>query len=80
MFPMFIVDLSVGALIYIFCALGLIVGLWIYYDLRDNNLYEAERKRTIFHCVKCDKIYTKKQGTEVGACPRCGFKNARLKY
>lgn len=77
---MFVVDLTVGALIYIFSALALIVGLWIFYDLRDNNLYEAERKRTIFHCVKCDKIYTEKQGIEVARCPRCAFENTRLKY
>lgn len=77
---MFVIDLSLGALIYIFSALAFIIGLWLYYDLRDKNLYEAERKKVIFHCVKCDKIYTCRQGAEVGTCPRCNFENARLKF
>lgn len=77
---MFAVDLTLGALIYTFSALALILGLWLYYDLRDKNLYEAERKKVIFHCIKCDKIYTSRQGAEVAPCPRCHFENSRLKF
>lgn len=77
---MFVVDLTFGALIYIFSALTLILGLWLFYDLRDKNLYEAERKKVIFHCIKCDKIFTAKCGSEVARCPRCGFENTRLKF
>lgn len=77
---MFVIDLTVGALIYIFSAMALLIGLWLFSDLRDKNLYEAERKKVIFHCIKCDKIYTSRQGTEVAPCPRCQFNNARLKF
>lgn len=77
---MFVVDLTLGALIYIFSALTLIFGLWLFYDRRDMNLYEAERKKVIFHCIKCDKIYTGKQGVETSRCPRCSFENSRLKF
>ncbi|HLS28032.1 MAG TPA: hydrogenase nickel incorporation protein HypA [Opitutales bacterium] len=77
---MFIVDLTFGALIYIFSAISLLFGLWLFYDLRDKNLYEAERKKVIFHCIKCDRIYTDRQGTAVSVCPRCQFENARLKF
>jgi len=77
---MFVVDLTLGALIYIFSALALIFGLWLFYDRRDKNLYEAERKKVVFHCIKCDKIYTGKQGSEAARCPRCSFENSRLKF
>lgn len=77
---MFVIDLTLGALIYIFSAFALLLGLWLYYDLRDKNIYEAERKKVIFHCIKCDKIYTGRQGADVSPCPRCQFENARLKF
>ena len=74
------VDLTVGALIYLFSAVGLILALWFYADFRDKNLYETERKKVIFHCIKCDKIYSTKAGADTASCPRCGFTNARLKF
>jgi uncharacterized paraquat-inducible protein A len=77
---MFVIDLTLGALIYIFSAFALLLALWLYYDLRDKNIYEAERKKVIFHCIKCDKIYTARHGTEAAACPRCSFENTRLKF
>jgi hypothetical protein len=77
---MFVIDLTVGALIYIFSALALILGLWLFYDFRDKNIYEAERKKVIFHCIKCNKIYTGRQGVDVSCCPRCNFENGRLKF
>jgi len=76
----FIVDLTFGALVYLFSAVGLILALWFYTDFRDKNLYEAERKKIIFHCIKCDKIYSNKAGTEISGCPRCGFVNSRLRF
>lgn len=77
---MFLIDLTLGALIYIFSAVSLLLGLWLYYDFRDKNIYEAERKKVIFHCVKCDKIYTDNYGAEVSSCPRCQFENGRLRF
>ncbi len=77
---MLTVDLTTGALIYLFSALGFIGALWLYYDLRDKNLYEAERKKVTFYCVKCERLYTGRHGSETAACPRCKFENARLRF
>ena len=77
---MITVDLTGGALVYLFSAVGLILALWFYADFRDKNLYETERKKVIFHCIKCDKIYSAKAGTETSPCPRCDFTNTRLKF
>jgi DNA-directed RNA polymerase subunit RPC12/RpoP len=74
------VDLTVGALIYTFSAALLILSLWLHYDRRDRKLYEAERRKVIFHCIRCDKIYTGREGSEELACPRCQFQNVRLKF
>jgi hypothetical protein len=77
---MFTVSLSVGALIYTLAACGLVFGLSFYYDWRDRNLYESQRRQTIFHCIRCDKLYAARSGTETCECPRCQFKNARLTF
>lgn len=78
--PVITVSLSVGALIYTLCALGLIIGLWWFYDLRDRALFDAERRKAIFHCIRCDKLYTALDGTETCPCPKCEFRNTRLRF
>lgn len=77
---MFTVNLSIGALIYTFGAIVLIFSLWLYYDVRDRKLIDAKRRRVVFHCIRCDKLYSASEGTEVCPCPRCRFENARLRF
>ncbi len=77
---MFTVSISVGALIYTFSACALILILWLVYDLRDRGLYDSERRKSIFHCIRCDKLYAVRAGTETCPCPRCAFRNARLRF
>lgn len=66
----------------IFCALVAVVFLvlWFYYDHRDNQRYELERRRTTFHCVRCDTIYAAPGRVELSGCPKCGHENARLRF
>jgi hypothetical protein len=70
----------VAALVY--CALvGLLfLSMWLYYDRRDHERFERERRKTTFHCIRCDRLYTGPAEAELGACPRCGHPNARLRY
>ena len=77
---MFTVSLSVGALIYTLSACALVFGLSFYYDVRDRKLIDAKRRRVVFHCIRCDKLYSASEGTEVCPCPRCGFENGRLRF
>jgi len=60
--------------------LGLFGFLWVYYDRRDRSFYDAERRRITFHCIRCDRIYMEKRGTETAPCPQCGHLNTRLKF
>ena len=77
---MFSIDLEVFILIYVVGGLAFILVLWLYYDRRDINLYEAKRTTVVFHCVKCGQLYTALKGNEVAGCPACDFKNSRLKF
>ena len=73
-------DLTTAAVFY--CTLVAIVflGLWLWYDRRDHHRFEQERRRTTFHCIRCDELYTARTGTELAKCPRCGYQNTRLKF
>ncbi len=75
MFP-----LPIAAAVY--CALvGIIVlALWLYYDRRDHERFERERRKTTFHCIRCDRLYTASVGTELCRCPRCNHENSRLRF
>lgn len=66
----------------IFCALvaSVFLGLWLWYDRRDHRTFEGERRKTTFHCIRCDHLYAAVAGTEVSPCPRCKHENGRLKF
>lgn len=61
-------------------ALFLVFALWLYYDWVDAKINKKEHNQSVYHCVKCRKIYVEKHDQEVAACPACQFKNARLKF
>ncbi len=68
--------------VVVYCTLLAVVflGLWSYYDRRDHARFEVERRKTVFHCIRCDRLYTDKRGTELSPCPRCQHMNSRLKF
>jgi DNA-directed RNA polymerase subunit RPC12/RpoP len=34
----------------------------------------------VFHCIRCDALYTAPTGTELCRCPKCGHQNGRLRF
>lgn len=60
--------------------LALMVGLWLYYDERDRRVYERERAQTLFHCLKCGRLYSAPRYLTEAACPGCAFENSKLKF
>lgn len=72
--------LPTAALIYCLIVAAVFLGLWLYYDRRDHRRFELERRKTTFHCIRCDHLYTAPFGTELSACPRCKHENTRLKF
>ena len=51
-----------------------------FYDQRDRQFYDSERRKITFHCIRCDHLYTEKTGTDLAQCPRCNHRNTRLKF
>lgn len=73
-------DLTTATVLYSLFLAAFFLGLWIYYDRRDHARFEAERRRSIFHCVKCDEVYAKRGELTEGECPSCGHVNGRLRF
>ena len=42
--------------------------------------FERERRKTTFHCIRCDALYSAPAGTDLSPCPKCGHPNARLRF
>ncbi len=73
-------DLSSLVLLYVSGGLVLMMGLWTYYDERDRRVYEQERAQSLFHCLKCGRLYSAPRHLREVACPGCGFENSKLKF
>lgn len=71
---------TIDVILYGLLVLGGTGFLWVYYDRRDRAFYDAERCKITFHCIRCDQLYTAKNGTETAPCPQCGHLNVRLKF
>lgn len=74
--------LSLPAAAVIYCTLVAVVFLvlWLWYDRRDHARFEGQRRKTTFHCIRCDRLYTAPGGADLCRCPRCGHENARLRF
>lgn len=66
--------------LFCFCIAALFLGLWKFYDHRDFQLFENERRKTTFICARCDHLYSKAGRPELAACPKCGHENSRLRF
>ena len=74
--------ISLTTAMVLFCVIvGLFfLALWMYYDRRDHHLFEGERRKTSFHCIRCDHLYAAKGGSQLAKCPNCGHENSRLRF
>jgi len=73
-------ELNTAAVIYCVFVAAVFLGLWLYYDRRDHRHFELERRKTTFHCIRCDTLYAAPTGSELSKCPKCGHENARLRF
>jgi hypothetical protein len=73
-------DFSHFILIVVTSGLALVFGLWVYYDRRDQLAYEHERAQSLFHCLKCGRLYSAPRASSVARCPNCDFENSKLKF
>lgn len=73
-------EFSTAAVVFCVLVAAVFLGLWLYYDRRDHRRFEAERRKTTFHCIRCDAIYSAPEGTQLCRCPKCGHENVRLRF
>jgi uncharacterized paraquat-inducible protein A len=73
-------ELPVAVVIYCTLVAIAFLTLWLWYDHRDHQTFERERRKTTFHCIRCDQLYTAAAGAEHAKCPRCAHENTRLKF
>jgi hypothetical protein len=73
-------ELATATVIYCAIVAAVFLVLWFYYDHRDHQRFELERRKTTFHCVRCDAIYPAPGRVELSPCPKCGHENSRLRF
>lgn len=73
-------DYTLDVVLYGLLVLGGFGFMWVRYDRRDRTLYDAQRRKITFHCIRCDHLYVEKAGTDLAPCPKCGHRNTRLKF
>lgn len=42
--------------------------------------YAKLAKTSTFYCLKCDSVYVSRTGEKSKNCPKCGYKNAQMKF
>ncbi len=77
---LFNLDFSHFILTGVTIGIALVAGLWIYYDRRDQHIYEHERAQSLFHCLKCGRLYAAPRCEPTALCPNCNFENSKLKF
>ena len=50
-------DLTTAVVIYCVLVAAVFVVMWLWYDRRDHRRFELERRKTTFHCIRCDKPF-----------------------
>ncbi|CDE84864.1 putative uncharacterized protein [Coraliomargarita sp. CAG:312] len=50
------------------------------FSRRQMRDYEKLARTSTFHCMRCDSVYTASSQVQSQPCPKCGYKNARLKF
>ncbi|MBP3525209.1 MAG: hydrogenase nickel incorporation protein HypA [Opitutales bacterium] len=54
-------------------------GAWIH-TIGRKHIRERLAKSSTFHCLRCDSVYTSSESDLTAVCPKCGYKNTKLKF
>lgn len=63
------------------CAiLGGFLAAAFFWDRAYVRPYRKMFRENVYHCLKCESIYTSRAPGDSAACPVCGYRNGRLKF
>lgn len=56
---------------------GLAAYLWDRVYVRQ---YRDRFRENVYHCMKCNSVYSSRAAGDSAVCPVCGYRNGRLKF
>jgi hypothetical protein len=68
------------AAVLLAAGMAILFALWIFYEWREASFYDNLARVSVFHCVKCGRVYSAPNRAGIAPCTNCGFANSRLKF
>jgi Zn finger protein HypA/HybF involved in hydrogenase expression len=75
---MIILRIADALTVYFILVLAVVLGVWIYYNIRRRAWLPTPTKKIIYRCAQCQHFYVGAGGTE--SCPQCGHENEQLQF
>ena len=74
--------MSIQALIevYVTLALGALLGLWIFSEMRRRRFGPTHTEDRIFRCKNCGYVYTDDADVDRSRCSQCGRLNEPIEF
>lgn len=66
--------------IYVTLALGGLLGLWIFSEMRRRRFGPAHSEDRIFRCADCSFVYTDDPDVDRSRCSQCGKLNEPIVF
>ena len=65
---------------YVTVALGAVIGIGIFSELRRRRFRPSHSADRIFRCTKCNLVYTDDADVERSRCAQCGRLNEAIEF
>ena len=74
--------MSIQAMIdvYVTLALGALLGLWIFSEIRRRRFGPTHTEDRIFRCKNCGYVYTDDADVDRSRCSQCGRLNEPIEF
>lgn len=60
-------------------SLGMVIGLWLYYNLRRPEMDKHPGEGKIYRCENCQLVYVERRLYPLLECPRCHHPNPAIR-
>lgn len=66
--------------VYVTLALGALLGLWIFSEIRRRRFGPTHTEDRIFRCKNCGYVYTDDADVDRSRCSQCGRLNEPIEF